>query len=121
MTLGLHCGTLGLQFATLGVHFAVFLVLLGTSGGHFGTLGFNLGALLPPWGRALDPLGHFWAKGPKQVPKVTENGNQNVSQNRADKRFVALFCHYVFESVFAVFRSGFLEEIVESRRRPMCV
>ena len=76
MTLGLHCGTLGLQFATLGVFFCVFLVLLGTSGGHFGTLGFHLGALVPPWGRALDPLGHFGAKGPKQVPKVTENGSQ---------------------------------------------
>ena len=77
MTLGLHCGTLGLQFATLGVHFGVFLVLLGTSGGHFGTLGLHLGVLLPPWGRALDPLGHFWAKGSKQVPKVTENGTKN--------------------------------------------
>ena len=77
MTLGLHCDTLGLQFATLGVHFGVFFVLLGTSGKHFSTLGLHLGALLPPWGRALDPLGHFWAKGPKQVPKVTENGCQN--------------------------------------------
>ena len=91
----------------------------------FGHLGGALiepkGALLPPRGRALDPLGHFWAKGPKQVPKVTENGNQNVSQNRADTCFVALFCHSFFENVFAVFRSGFLEEIVESRRCPMCV
>ena len=103
------------------VHFGVFVVLLETSGEHFGTLGLHLGALLPPWGRALDPLGHFWAKAPKQVFKVTENGSQNVSQNRADKRFVAFFCHSFFENVFAVFRSGFLEEIVESRRRPMCV
>ena len=121
MTLGLHCGTLGLQFATLKIHFGVFLVLLATLGGHFCTLGLHLGALLPPWGRALDPLGHFWAKGPKQVPKVTEAGSQNVSPNRADKRFVALFRHSFFETVFTVFRSGFLEEIVESRRRPMCV
>ena len=100
MTLGLHCGTLGLQFATLGVHFDVFLLLLGTSGRHFGTLGLHLGALLPPWGRALDPLGHFLTKGPKKVFKVTENGSQNVSQNRADKHFVAIFCRFFVRERF---------------------
>ena len=62
----------------------LILVLLGTLGRHFGTLGLHLGtlglhfgALLALWGAALDPLGHFEAKGSKKVPKVTENGSQN--------------------------------------------
>ena len=84
MTLGLHCDTLGLQFGTLGVDFGVFLPLWGTSGSHLGTLGLHLGtlglhfgALLALWGVALDPFGHFGAKGSKMVPKVSENGSQN--------------------------------------------
>jgi hypothetical protein len=42
-----------------------------------GTLGLHFGALLALWGVALDPLGHFWGKVSKKVPKVTENGSQN--------------------------------------------
>ena len=91
MTLGLHCGTLGLQLGTRGVHFVVFLALWGTSGPHLGalglhlstlglhlgTLGLHFGALLALWGVALDPLGHFWGKVSKKVPKVTETRSQN--------------------------------------------
>ena len=44
-----------------------------------------------------------------------------ASKNRVDKRFVALLCQSFFESVSRSVPNGFLEEIVESRRRPMCV
>ena len=44
-----------------------------------------------------------------------------ASQNRADKRFIALLCYFFSRAFLAVFRVKFLEEIVESRRRPMCV
>ena len=84
VTLGLHCGTLGLQLGTRGAHFGVFLALWGTFGGHLGalglhlgTLGLHVGALLALLGVALDPFGHFWGKGSKKVPKVTENASQN--------------------------------------------
>ena len=84
MTLGLHCGTWGLQLGTRGVLVGVFLTLwetlgshLGTLGVHLGTLGFHFGALLVLWGVALDPLGHFWGKVSKKVPKMSEHGSQN--------------------------------------------
>ena len=74
----------GLHFGTLGVQFGVFFAFWGTSGLHFGTLGLHLGTfglhfgvLLALWGVALDPFGHFWGKGLKKVPKMTENGSPN--------------------------------------------
>ena len=74
----------GLHFGTLGVQFGVVFAFWGTSGLHFGTLGLHLGTfglhfrvLLALWGVALDPFGHFWGKGSKKVPKMTENGSPN--------------------------------------------
>jgi hypothetical protein len=42
-----------------------------------GTFGLHFGVLLALWGVALDPFGHFWGKGLKKVPKMTENGSPN--------------------------------------------
>ena len=45
---------------TLGLH-------MGTLGLHLGTLGVHVGVLWALWGVALDPSGHFYAKGFKKA------------------------------------------------------
>ena len=110
LLLGWILGPAGTVLAPPGLHFEVFLSLWGETEAPAAThneklekirknkrLGSSIGSLL---GHILRPL----------PPKIEPTS--------------VLLCSFVsiFSRVFlAVFRSGFLEEIVESGRRPMCV
>ena len=84
MVSSLHCGGpwgsmlaaaphLELHLDTVGS----FCTPLGSIWFHLDPLGLHFGALLAPWARALDPLGHFGVKGLKQVRKNMEKGTPN--------------------------------------------
>ena len=87
------CGTLG----TLGGH-------LGTLVVHLGTLGGPIWVLLALWGVALDPFGHFWGRGLKKVPKMSENGSQNRDIFNDMLSLGATFHDFLAKSVLLRFR-----------------